>query len=65
MNNPSDGIIREAGASYRACRRILFIAIAAGGANLERVGGLASTRLMLAIEFSLISIPGRMNAYAA
>lgn len=65
MNNPSDGIIREAGASYRACRRILFTAIAAGGANLERVGGLASTRFTSAIGYPLIAIPGRMNAYAA
>ena len=56
---------REARASYRACRRILFTAIAAGGANLKRVGGLARTGLMLAIGCPPISVPGRTNTYAA
>ena len=56
---------REARETYRACRRVLFAAIAAGGANLERVGGLARTRLILAIEYSLVSIPRRTNTYAA
>ena len=56
---------RGAGASYRVCRRVLFAAIAAGGANLERVGGLARTGLMLAIEYSFISMPGTWSAYAA
>ena len=56
---------REARESYRACRRVLFAAIAAGGANLERMGGLARTGFMLAIEYPLISIPGEANAYAA
>lgn len=55
----------EARESYRACRRVLFAAIAAGGANLEMVGGLARTGLMLAIEYSLISIPGKGSSYAA
>ena len=56
---------KEAGASYRACRRVLFAAIAAGGANLERTGGLARTVFMLAIEYSLLPTPGSKNAYAA
>ena len=65
MNNRLGGGIRQVGVSYRACRRILSTAIAAGGANLERVGGLARTGHMLAIGCSLISMPGRANAYAA
>ena len=56
---------REARESYRACRRVLFAAIAAGGANLERVGGLTRTGIMLAIEYSLIYMHQRINAYAA
>lgn len=58
MNNRLCGVIREAGASYRVWRRVLFTAIAAGGANLERVGGLARTGLTLAIEYSLTYMPG-------
>ena len=65
MNSWLDWAGRGIGASYRACNRILFAAIAAGGANLERVDGLARTGLMLAIECSIISIPGRPNAYDA
>lgn len=34
-----------ANAAGRVWRRVLFTAIAAGGANLERVGGLARSRL--------------------
>lgn len=65
MKNWLGGSVVEARESYRACRRVLFAAIAAGGANLERVGGLARTGLTLAIEVSLISMPPGASAYAA
>ncbi len=65
MNDFLDWDGGDAGASYRACRRVLFVAIAAGGANLEMVDGLARTGLILAIGYSLISMPRRRNTYAA
>ena len=65
MDDCSIWVGKDTGEPYRACRRVRFAAIAAEGANLERMGGLARTGFMLAIEDSLISMPPGANAYAA